>query len=441
MTIVSLACLAMASIVFYVGSYHLVAYVRRRSAATYLPFALLCFSVSAYDFFSFGLYNSTSVEQGMFWQRLQLDIAFFISAFVGWFVITYTGGRNRVFLSLVVVSFAVLLALSMVVDPSWTLSADHPSVKHIEFGPFAVTYFEAEIGLLYNLQVALAILFYVYALILLHRHYAHSRDHNALVIITSQYVYFAGVISDSLVMNRVYPFIYVSEYAFLFIVLAMSYVLLTEFVGMYKEVEIARARLEEKVGERTQEIQQLNQELQRLAEVDSLTGAYNRRFLDQYLEIEVRRAANALRHDRDGTDPVVGMNFGLAILDIDNFKRINDTFGHPVGDRVLVQVADLVRQSAFSRDIFCRYGGEEFVLIFTRTSREGIYQAAEKIRHNVEQHPFHLSEQEPAYRMTVSIGAAAFGDTPGRSASDVLRIADQRLLQAKSTGKNKVVFE
>lgn len=260
-------------------------------------------------------------------------------------------------------------------------------------------------------------------------------------MIASQYVYFAGVINDSLVMNRIYPFIYLSEYAFLFIVLAMSYALLTEFVRMYKEVEIARDRLEEKVGERTQEIQQLNQELQRLAEIDSLTGAYNRRFLDQYLEIEVRRAANAIRHDRAGRDSVVDMNFGLAILDIDNFKTINDTFGHPAGDRVLVQVADLVRQNTFSRDIFCRYGGEEFVLIFTRTSQEGIFQAVEKIRHSVEQHAFHLSDQEPAYRVTVSVGAAAFGDTPGRSAGDVLRIADQRLLQAKGTGKNKVVFE
>lgn len=91
----------MASVMFYVGSYHLVAYMRRRRATTYLPFALLCFSVSAYDFFCFGLYRSTSVAQGMFWQRLQLDIAFFITAFVGWFVITYTGGRNRAFLMLV----------------------------------------------------------------------------------------------------------------------------------------------------------------------------------------------------------------------------------------------------------------------------------------------------------------------------------------------------
>lgn len=431
----------MASVVFYVGSYHLVAYLRRRRAATYLPFALLCFSVSAYDFFSFRLYGSTSIEQGMYWQRLQLDTAFFISAFVSWFVITYTGGRNRGFLWLVVVSFSVLLLLSLVVDPSWTLSATRPSIKHIAFGSFALTYFEAEIGLVYNLQVGLAILFYVYVLFLLHRHYARTHDRNALVIIVSQYVYFAGVISDSLVMNRVYPFIYVSEYAFLFIVLAMSYVLLTEFVGMYREVEIARARLEEKVGERTQEIRLLNQELQRLAEIDSLTGAYNRRFLDQYLEIEVRRAANAIRHDRAGRDAVVDMNFGLAILDIDNFKKINDTFGHPVGDRVLVQVAELIRQNTFSRDIFCRYGGEEFVLIFTRTSRAGIFQAVEKIRLSIEQHPFHMSEHVPAYRMTVSIGAAAFGDIPGRSASDVLRIADQRLLQAKSMGKNKVVFE
>ena len=89
-------------------------------------------------------------------------------------------------------------------------------------------------------------------------------------------------------------------------------------------------------------------------------------------------------------------------------------------------------------DVFCRYGGEEFVILFTRTSREGILQAIEKIRKGIADHPFFLDDAGPV-PITVSIGAVIFDEVPGLTTAQFLRIADNRLLAAKDAGRNIVV--
>jgi diguanylate cyclase (GGDEF)-like protein len=195
-----------------------------------------------------------------------------------------------------------------------------------------------------------------------------------------------------------------------------------------------------KVRERTGDIQELNKELKHQAERDGLTGIYNRRFFDQYLEIEVRRARNRIEHRTAVVEPDQDVNFGLAIVDVDEFKRINDTMGHLFGDRALVEVVEEIRKHIFSRDVFCRYGGDEFVILFTRTSREGILRAVEKIRRSVEQHEFRLKAESPPHRVTISMGVVIFGDVPATSSDELLGLADDRLLAAKRKGRNKAVY-
>jgi diguanylate cyclase (GGDEF)-like protein len=229
--------------------------------------------------------------------------------------------------------------------------------------------------------------------------------------------------------------------SFLIVILAGSYALLIELLALYKTAEDTRQNLEKKVKERTGDIQELNKELKSLAERDGLTGVYNRRFFDQYLEIEVRRARNRLEHKTTAIEPDQDMNFGLAIVDVDEFKRINDTMGHLVGDRALVEVVEEIRKHIFSRDVICRYGGDEFVILFTRTSREGIIRAVEKIRRSVEQHEFRLKSESRPRRITISMGVVIFGDIPDMSSDDLLGLADDRLLAAKRKGRNKVVYE
>jgi diguanylate cyclase (GGDEF)-like protein len=176
----------------------------------------------------------------------------------------------------------------------------------------------------------------------------------------------------------------------------------------------------------------LKKRFEHLSEIDMLTGAHNRRFFNKYLEIEIKRLVSQLKYGRGGE-----IDFGIAMLDVDNFKRINDECGHLAGDAVLAETARLIRSILFERDVFCRYGGEEFVVLFTSTGRTGAMIAVEKIRRAVEEHPFVVEKMPRPERITVSIGFASFEEE-----SDLYRLldlADSRMYEAKRRGKNTVV--
>ncbi len=441
MQIVAYPALVMASITFFVGGYHLSVFLKRRKPLEHLPFALLCFSVTMYDVFSIGLYNSRSLVEGIVWQGLQLQTADVMSIFLIWFVILFTGRRPRVLVPFAL-WFALLLGASLLLGPDLTLSPLRPSIKHIIVPGFLqVTYYEGELGAVYLAGLASSLAAYVYLLVLLTRGQSQTGRKGSLVIVAGLLAYFAGVVNDILVASRVYPFLYLSEYSFMIIVLAMSYVLLSEFVSLYRAVEEANRNLEARVEERTGEIKKLNEDLRRLAELDPLTGIYNRRFFGEYLEIELRRARNRLEHKAAPLPETNDMNFGLAIIDVDHFKLVNDRFGHQAGDRILVEIAQHIRANLFTRDILCRYGGEEFVVLFTRTSKEGIIQAVEKIRKSVAGHRFQPVEDQAAHPVTVSIGVVIFEDVAELSSEQILYIADERLLSAKAAGRNRVICE
>lgn len=182
----------------------------------------------------------------------------------------------------------------------------------------------------------------------------------------------------------------------------------------------------------------LNNKLRELADKDGLTGVYNRRFFNEYYEMEIARGLNQIEHKINAKNQ---MNFGIAILDIDNFKKINDTYGHIVGDSILKQLVDVIKSVTFSRDFICRYGGEEFAIIFTKTTREGALEATEKIRKEVENHSFYFNDDNKNGHITISIGLAAFDEDYGVNHSNLLEIADQRLYKAKHSGKNRTVFD
>lgn len=204
-----------------------------------------------------------------------------------------------------------------------------------------------------------------------------------------------------------------------------------------KNRELDRAN--EELTSQKQEIEQLNVKLRELAETDGLTGAYNRRFFNEYHDIEIHRVRNQIEHEvKNGNS---GINFGIAIIDIDDFKKINDEYGHQTGDRVLQDMVSLIKQITFSRDILCRYGGEEFAIIFTKTDREGALQASMKILETVRDYRFDFGNGNTEGRITVSIGFASFDRDYSPQKTDILKIADERLYQAKRSGKNRVVWE
>lgn len=182
----------------------------------------------------------------------------------------------------------------------------------------------------------------------------------------------------------------------------------------------------------------LNDKLKTAAETDGLTGAYNRRFFNEYLEIEAKRLLSELNYNTESKHQI---NFGIAIIDIDNFKKINDTYGHLTGDNVLIQVVEIIKKSIFYRDLICRYGGEEFVILFTRTSREGAITASERIRKEVEQYSFIFNNEIKDGQVTISIGFAYFDENMSNDIESILELADKRLYTAKASGKNKLIYQ
>jgi diguanylate cyclase (GGDEF)-like protein len=187
-----------------------------------------------------------------------------------------------------------------------------------------------------------------------------------------------------------------------------------------------------------EQIARLNDKLKKLAELDALTGTYNRRFFNEYYEIEISRAINFRKFASVQNST---MDFTIAIIDVDNFKSINDRYGHIVGDSALKQIADIMKKVCFSRDILCRYGGEEFAIIFTKTTKEYVIKAAEKIRRQVELNEFSFNPNCQKEYLTISIGIADFKEVLDSPSKTIVELADERLYKAKAMGKNRVVFE
>ncbi|MFI5181091.1 MAG: GGDEF domain-containing protein [Thermoanaerobaculia bacterium] len=169
----------------------------------------------------------------------------------------------------------------------------------------------------------------------------------------------------------------------------------------------------------------LRESLQIQAVRDALTGLYNRRFLEQALERELRRSV------REKT-PV-----SLLMVDIDFFKRINDTMGHAAGDDVLRQLARFLESHLRTYDIACRLGGEEFILILPGSSLENAVRQAERIRAGVKDVAF-ASEGKPIGPLTISLGVSGY-PADGGTAEDLLAAADTALYRAKAEGRDRVV--
>ncbi len=168
---------------------------------------------------------------------------------------------------------------------------------------------------------------------------------------------------------------------------------------------------------------QYHEEIYKMTIIDGLVQIYNKRFLYEALEREITRAR---RHARD---------LAVVMFDIDFFKRINDQFGHLAGDYVLKELAKVVQARIRRDEIFARYGGEEFSLVLPETSLQGAYTLCEAIRERVAQYRFAFQGEH--IPVTISMGVTILQDTD-RVAPDVIARADEKLYEAKRTGRNKV---
>jgi diguanylate cyclase (GGDEF)-like protein len=202
--------------------------------------------------------------------------------------------------------------------------------------------------------------------------------------------------------------------------------LLTENQRLISELTELNSSLEQRVEERTSELKMANEKLNELAMTDSLTKVFTRRAIFARFNEEIDRAS---RYNR----PLV-----IAMVDVDYFKKFNDTEGHVLGDEALKKIAQNLSSNLRKSDAVGRYGGEEFMLVLPETKIQSAKEIADRLRAGIERISFQ-GQREEAF-LTVSIGLSAFPDF-GKTAEELVQAADHALFAAKQRGRNQVVVE
>lgn len=191
-------------------------------------------------------------------------------------------------------------------------------------------------------------------------------------------------------------------------------------------LEAHQAELEAKVAERTAELEIKQAALERLVRTDELTGLFNRRHFMELAQQELRRAQ---RH---------GHAVSLLMLDLDHFKSVNDTWGHPAGDRVLVAAAGIMRRGVRQTDVVGRLGGEEFALLLPETGALEAQELAWRLCREMAAEPFELEPDGARRTVTCSIGIAHVCPDLPLTLPQLLTLADKGLYKAKHNGRNRV---
>ncbi len=186
---------------------------------------------------------------------------------------------------------------------------------------------------------------------------------------------------------------------------------------MYWNTEIIKANKLLKQAQK--DIEEKNKELEKLAITDKLTDLYNRRKLEELIQNEIHRCER------------FGRSFGLAIIDIDHFKKVNDTYGHQIGDKVLIEIANILKSYLRRTDFVGRFGGEEFIIICPESDIQGVTNLMENFRSRIANHNFAEIRNK-----TASFGVTVLKE--GDTMDSLIKRADSALYEAKNNGRNKV---
>ena len=173
------------------------------------------------------------------------------------------------------------------------------------------------------------------------------------------------------------------------------------------------------IKEQAAELEEKTKELERLSVTDRLTGLFSRVRLDDILQHEKSRFER-YQHP-----------FAVVLLNIDHFKQVNDKHGHDIGDQVLVEIADILRDFSRNVDAVCRWSGEEFLIVLPESEQDGAYLMAENLREKIEDHDFSAGS-----KITASFGVDVF--TQGDEINDLLKRVETALGNAKENGRNRV---
>ena len=186
---------------------------------------------------------------------------------------------------------------------------------------------------------------------------------------------------------------------------------------------------QKKLFDANSEVESQKEKLYKLSVTDYLTGSYNRRFILETLEIEFMKSKR------------YSFSLSCILLDIDNFKSINDRYGHQVGDFTLKTIAEMIQETIREVDIFGRYGGEEFLVILPNTKVHDAATVAEKIRKTIAQLRFDTGNEEVgSFSLTLSLGVSDIQSNNPGTVEELLCNTDKALYEAKNNNKNKYVI-
>lgn len=202
----------------------------------------------------------------------------------------------------------------------------------------------------------------------------------------------------------------------------LSYIVMTSVISVLASM-LNRKQIEE-IEEQKEHLRQNANQLQEAAVRDTLTGLYNRRYMADIIQAEINRATRQRQ-------PI-----SLMMVDIDNFKDINDSYGHVFGDYILSTVAGIFSKSMRNFDLVCRYGGDEFVIMLPGSAMENTRERADVLRRLIQDYTFALDGQTAA--VTISVGISEY-PACAQTEEDLLKAADRALYSAKRNGRNTVV--
>jgi diguanylate cyclase (GGDEF)-like protein len=184
-------------------------------------------------------------------------------------------------------------------------------------------------------------------------------------------------------------------------------------------------RLQDELDQKNRELELANKRLRKLSVTDGLTELFNHRHIHELLHEEFERTKRS------------GEPMAVAMMDLDRFKQVNDTYGHPTGDVILYETAEILRQTVREIDMVGRYGGEEFIAILPGANEDDAAHFAERVRQAVANHVFRDEANE--VRMTMSGGVASFPDADTDHPDLLIKRADEALYAAKEGGRNQIL--
>ena len=396
--------------ILIMGIYEMFIYLFRRKEKVFLYFGLINIVISIYTLFKLPYYiKEVYTDFPWIWgHRIELILLYLL--FLLYLLLgksMYPKEMKKVPVIIGVIISLVCIVITLVSQPSFY----RPLLDYM--------YIVLGIYMIYNLYVVLLA-------------YKRKRP-TALVNLIAIMVFFTAVINDMFAMLNLIESLPFMTIGFFFYVLIQSINLSREYALKLNEAEDLsfdlqklNLTLDEKIKDRTEELNQKNEALKRLTLVDGLTGIYNRRYFDEHLFTyfeEVKLSKKPL---------------SLLMIDVDNFKQYNDQNGHVAGDHLLISLAELLNAICLPNSFVARYGGEEFSIVLMNCSSQEAKKFAENVRLEVEEQKYEHSSV--LTYVTISIGVSSTENHSFIHKEELVKRADQALYASKSNGKNQVTF-